>query len=153
MNLWKVSQTITTGYEEFDSAVIAAESEDDARLIHPSKPNGVLKRQWDGTGWRYNFGVIGAYDHADWAAPRDLHVELLGEAADGTPPGVIGASRQPDRRAEDPWDFFLRTSGQSERIGLPMSQEEVELRRSHEAIYKRAAEIMRERNEREGLSE
>ena len=35
MKLWCISQTDNDGYDTFDSAVVAAETESDARAIHP----------------------------------------------------------------------------------------------------------------------
>jgi hypothetical protein len=36
MNLYLVSQDINTGYDTYDSMIVSAESEIDARNIHPS---------------------------------------------------------------------------------------------------------------------
>ena len=36
MKLWLISQTENEGYDTYDSAVVAAETENAARLIHPS---------------------------------------------------------------------------------------------------------------------
>lgn len=36
MNLYLISQDINNNYDTYDAAVVAAESEDDARAIHPS---------------------------------------------------------------------------------------------------------------------
>lgn len=37
MNLYRLSRKERIGYDTFDSAVVAAESEQDARTIHPSQ--------------------------------------------------------------------------------------------------------------------
>ncbi len=36
MYLWKISQTENNGYDTYNAAVVAAETEDEARMIHPS---------------------------------------------------------------------------------------------------------------------
>ena len=37
MKIYKISQSLLDGYDTYDSAVVVAENEDDARNIHPSK--------------------------------------------------------------------------------------------------------------------
>ncbi len=37
MKLWLISQTETTGYDVYDSAVVAAESADEAQRLHPGE--------------------------------------------------------------------------------------------------------------------
>ena len=33
--LWKISQSVNDGYDTYDSAVVVAECEEEARMIHP----------------------------------------------------------------------------------------------------------------------
>lgn len=40
MNLYLIEQSINTGYDTYDSAVVAAESPEDARTIKPSGSQG-----------------------------------------------------------------------------------------------------------------
>ena len=81
MKLWLISQTVNGGYDTYDSAVVAAESEDAARLTYP---NGGADTDW--------------YDDPEllwqerWADPSDVTVEYLGEARKGHPAGVVCAS-------------------------------------------------------------
>jgi len=77
MNLYAISQSINNGYDTFSDAVVAAENEADARLIHPS-----------GRAWSEHI----RHDYDDWAKSEDVVVELIGVAVDGTPAGVICAS-------------------------------------------------------------
>jgi len=72
MKLWKISRKDRIGYDEYDSAVVAAETEEQARNIHP------CHSRYDGTG-------------VDWDAPKNLTVQYLG-ATDRAISGVILAS-------------------------------------------------------------
>lgn len=76
VKLWLISQTVNGGYDVYDSAVVAAHHETHARHIHPS---GRID-DWRDTGptWAYS--------------PEQVTVKLIGEAAEGTEPGVICAS-------------------------------------------------------------
>lgn len=48
LKLYKISQTVNTGYATFDSAVVVAESETDASLVHPDG----IGAKWDGKKWK-----------------------------------------------------------------------------------------------------
>jgi hypothetical protein len=72
MKLWLLSQTENTGYDTFDSCVVAAETEDEAKKIHPAE--GLHKT------WYYN----------EWAtSPDSVLAKLIGEAIPETKCGVI----------------------------------------------------------------
>jgi hypothetical protein len=75
MKLWHISQTVNNGYDTYDAAIVAAETEGEARNIHPS-----------GDGWPTDG------DYYTWTKPSDVTATYIGEAADGTQPGVILAS-------------------------------------------------------------
>lgn len=77
MKLWLISQSANNGYDTYDSAVVAAESEDAARMTHPSNQEG-----WDGKRERYG----------TWSSADQVKVEFIGEAKPDTKPGVICAS-------------------------------------------------------------
>ncbi len=82
MNLYKVSQTANVNWETYDSAVVAADSENAARLIHPS-------------GSDYNVlsgseAIDGQY--GSWTSQDNITVELIGKAIDELESGVIVAS-------------------------------------------------------------
>lgn len=84
MKLWHISQTVNSGWDTYDSAVVAAETEEDARNIHPSD-NEVYKRP--ATIWDRRF--------SDWAfSPEQVVVEMIGTAEPGKYPApcVIVAS-------------------------------------------------------------
>lgn len=77
MNIYKVSQDINGDYDTYDSFVCVAESEDDARDMHP---NGEL---------------IGKSSHWDWVSEKDKHlcrVDFIGVASPESTRGVILAS-------------------------------------------------------------
>lgn len=99
MKLFKISQTANTGYDTYDSAVVAADTEDEARQIIPNQKGGPYddKYRWtdghlqfqDDSGlWRGGATVFGT-----WVSKlADVSVEYLGEAKEGTPKGTILAS-------------------------------------------------------------
>jgi hypothetical protein len=72
MNIYLITQYENTGYNTYSNAVVIAESEEAARLTHPS----------GGDEWI----------EESWADPEDIEVELVGEALDGAQAGVICAS-------------------------------------------------------------
>lgn len=76
MKLWKISQNVNDDYDTYDSAVVAAENVEEARMIHP----GASK--WDGKQEKYG----------SWCASEEVKVAYIGEAKEGTKKGVICAS-------------------------------------------------------------
>ena len=78
MNIYLLTQNTVTGYDTYDSIVVSAKNEEDARMLHPR--GGKLKRE---------------NKYPVWALLKDkgkINVELLGEAKEGTEEGVILAS-------------------------------------------------------------
>lgn len=76
MKLWIISQSEVRGFDTYDSAVVAADDEDAARMIRPdSDPWGA------GSAWLFWTGD-----------PRSVSVQYIGEAAEGTQPGIILSS-------------------------------------------------------------
>ena len=77
MNLYLISQEENEGYDTYDSAVVCAETEEQARMIHPYVVD------WDG----------GDKTWGTWCAAEDVKVELIGSAVLGTKlPEVVCAS-------------------------------------------------------------
>jgi hypothetical protein len=68
LKLWRISQEVNQGWDTYDSAVVCASTEAEARIMQPS-----------------SFG-------SGWCAPEHVKVELIGKAAKGIGPGVIVAS-------------------------------------------------------------
>lgn len=90
MKLWLLSQDVNRDYDTYDSCVVAAETEADARLIHPATrlihpANPPYK--WDGETWRSSPD----WTNNEWAPPPDIQVKEIGVAADGII-GVVCAS-------------------------------------------------------------
>ncbi len=97
MKLWKLSQNKNNSRCSISAAVVAAETERDARYTYPS----LTETLWVDGEWRFcDDGVpVGGFDpRADWCAPKDMRVEHLGEAISGT---VAGALMW--RNYDDPW--------------------------------------------------
>lgn len=74
INLYLLSQDQVQGYDTFDSAIVCAESEDDARRIHPYGRDD----DWASCVWCYG--------------PEHVKVKCIGMAADDIPRGVVCAS-------------------------------------------------------------
>lgn len=75
MKLWYIYQNKNNGYDTYDSAVVAAETEEQARAIHPSD------NDWADT------------HYSCWAdKPEQVGARLLGEALPNTVAGIICAS-------------------------------------------------------------
>ena len=76
MKLYLLTQSKERGIDTYDSCVVAAESEEIAKTIHPS-------------GFSSSWGSSGR----DWArSPEHVDADLIGEAVEGTERGVICAS-------------------------------------------------------------
>lgn len=75
MKLWKISQHINNGYDTYDAAVVAAETEAEAKLIDPGDGENIREtsRWWTGNA-------------------SNVFCEYLGDAKEGTKKGVICAS-------------------------------------------------------------
>lgn len=83
-NIYKVSQSANDGYNTYDSFIVVAESEDEAKDTSP-------------TGEAINWNNIpqNIYD-CDWAQKReDVKVLFVGLAKEGLPKGIILASFNP----------------------------------------------------------
>jgi hypothetical protein len=84
MKLYKISQNKNTDYDTYDSAIVCAENEEEARKIHPCGMEGYNYPQGK-ENWEYEYGT--------WcSSPEDVIVEYIGEAKEGIKKGVISAS-------------------------------------------------------------
>ena len=76
MNLYKLSQDENNDWDTFDSCVVCAKNEDDAKTIHPYNKEFIEKERWN-----------------SWASTKDkVKCELIGVAEDGIKRGVIVSS-------------------------------------------------------------
>ena len=75
MNLYLLTQDVETGYDTYDSVVVAALTEDQAKKIHPSGDDawGYWSRCWP-------------------KSSENVDAKLVGKAVEGTSAGVILAS-------------------------------------------------------------
>lgn len=78
MKLWLISQDKNDDYDTYDSAVVAAATEEEARHMTPrGRDIGENESAWS----------------CDWVKdPNDVTVKLVGTATEGTKKGVICAS-------------------------------------------------------------
>lgn len=96
--LYKISQSVHDDYDTYSDAVVAAESEDDAMLMHPDgksewQPNpdyGLNELETELDTWINEYGSSMG-DH-DWANPFSVSVTLIGVADISITKGVICAS-------------------------------------------------------------
>ena len=89
MNLYKISQDVNNGYDTYDAAIVAAESEDAARALHPDEFRNSLE-----SSYRADWPEDNDYD-GTWLSPTRRHlirVELIGVASDHLKPGIVLAS-------------------------------------------------------------
>ena len=83
MKLYLLTQYQNTGYDTYDSCVVCAENEDDAKNIDPSTGDGVFV-DWSNKSQKYSIS---------WANTKDgIEVEEIGEAHPSQKRGVICAS-------------------------------------------------------------
>ena len=81
MKLFKISQSENNGWDTYDSAIVAAETEEDARKTHPSASQPYPRGEY--------------WDSYVWVSPKDISkvkVEYIGEAKEGTDEGAICSS-------------------------------------------------------------
>jgi hypothetical protein len=94
MKIYKLSQNINNDYDTYDSVVVYAESEDEARLIHPSEfVTHSDNNTWYGT--YSNNGKEYEIDGGGWVRRVDvdkIKIELIGISNDINESGVILAS-------------------------------------------------------------
>jgi hypothetical protein len=83
MNLYLLRQNVNNGYDTYDSAIVAATTEAEAKEIHPSIYSKDIIYSDD----------LSIYDWAyDWCTPKDVQVTYIGTAKPGTNKGVILSS-------------------------------------------------------------
>ena len=96
LNLYLISQTVNNDYDTFDSAVVAARDEEDARSIHPVS-------SWLGMGYLPTVTPTAreakeeketkGYNNDDtWTTRENVEVRFLGIGSTDVKRGVVCAS-------------------------------------------------------------
>ena len=89
MNIYKISQTVNDDWDTYDSAVVAAENEEEAKKINPDK---YAEEEWWNDNYKLGYYRLG-YTSGSWCFTLEqVKVELIGVAKEGTKKGVIVAS-------------------------------------------------------------
>ena len=83
LHLYRISQNVNNDYDTYDSAVVAAFSECDARSIHPDGYAEVVPEMEDSSN---------GYLLYAWCLRKDVKVEYIGEAASDVKRGVVCSS-------------------------------------------------------------
>lgn len=83
MNIYKISQGVNNDYDTYDSAIVCAENEEEAKKIHP-RGEYDYKEKNDDIKEEENYG--------SWAKKEFVEVEYIGVAKEGLEKGVIVAS-------------------------------------------------------------
>jgi hypothetical protein len=78
MNLYLISQTVNQNYDTYDSAVVVAETEQEARNMLPEKWARLPDNDME-------------YDLGEWCKPEDVKVKLVGVAAEGVTGTVVAS--------------------------------------------------------------
>lgn len=92
LKLYLVWRQDTIGYDEYEGFVCAAQSESDARYMHPGNPDSI---KWSGaeSRWTNKYGKKVLRSVLDtWVSPDKLLVTEIGTALKGMTPDVIAAS-------------------------------------------------------------
>lgn len=95
MNLYLLSQTVNNDYDTFDSCVVCADNEDDARMINPNskhfKANIIIYEESKQIWIIQDNGKFICTDDT-WCNPKDIEVKLIGKADKSIQKGVVCAS-------------------------------------------------------------
>jgi hypothetical protein len=88
INLYRISQTVQSGFDTYSDAIVAADSSEDAALIHPNSHYRFFR------GWPIaNTSEWGEAPERGWVDnPDQVKVEFIGVALPTIEKGVICAS-------------------------------------------------------------
>jgi len=95
MNLYLISQTENNDYDAFDRAVVAAESAQEAALIHPAGYGDEVRppnKKCVDDMWCYCYPRHNCFNNSWVTDVSKVDVEFIGLARDDINPGVIVAS-------------------------------------------------------------
>lgn len=82
MNLYLISQSANNDWDTYDSAIVCAASEEDAKSLHPGGHDEPVPT---GSGERDAV-------HGTWTSRNNVKAQLVGAAAEGIERGVVLAS-------------------------------------------------------------
>ena len=91
LNLYLISQTINNDYDTYDSAVVAAASEEEARIIYPSTWGNDIR--WSGSKWLWYVedGRAHEYSASMWTSPNNVSVRFLAAGYEGRAGTVLAS--------------------------------------------------------------
>jgi hypothetical protein len=92
MKLWLISQEVNNNWDTYDSAVVAANTEEEARLIYPDNWDKSPKR-WNGSKWLWYLddGRVLDYSSGSWTSPDNVQVQFLADGYQGPAGTVLGS--------------------------------------------------------------
>lgn len=92
MKLWLISQSENNGWDTYDSAVVAAETEEEARNLYPDNWDSNPKR-WNGSKWLWYLedGRVLDYSSGSWTSPDKVSVEFLADGYEGQAGTVLAS--------------------------------------------------------------
>ncbi len=93
MKIYKIWQTVNNNYDTYDSAIVVADNEEEARKISPSGRANIEFALPDGSIF-YNFKPNNCNCFfMEWVEKEeDVNVEYIGKAKNGMKKGVVVAS-------------------------------------------------------------
>lgn len=86
MEIYLISQSVNDDYDTYDSAIVIAESEEEAKKIHP---DGNYDYKENNTLLRFNESDE---DYGSWAKKEYIEVKLIGVANKDAIKGVVCSS-------------------------------------------------------------
>lgn len=89
MKLYLICQDVNNNYDTYDSAIVAAKTEEEAKYIHPDLLYS--DKWWEKYEDRNGKPLKGDYRRS-WTHPYHVSVKLIGSAKPKTKKGVILAS-------------------------------------------------------------
>ena len=87
--LYHIWQNVNHGWDTYDSAVVCAESEEEAKHTHPSTYSEL---EWSESSEAWTYKGRSFLSSGDWCDPKFVEVELIGTASEHMQKGVVVAS-------------------------------------------------------------
>ena len=92
MKLWHISQDVNSNWDTYDSAVVAAETEEEARCTYPDN-HSIGDTRWNGSKWMWHLNdgrILDAWSKS-WTTPDNVTVKFLADGYEGEA-GTVCAS-------------------------------------------------------------